>query len=356
MEPEIQYQNQTENTQNKKKGCRRIFLSFVIFLSILFLIGTIFLYKTSNTINKISSEKKSFIQNILSLIPGKTTFVSKLFNEEENINPFEGDRINYLLLGLRGAEDPNGGLLTDTIMVASINRKDNQLALISLPRDIYTEIPGTDKEYKINDAYAIGETKEWGKGGIELAKETVEKITGLKIHYAVSTNFDAFEDIINTLGGITVYVQKDFHESAQWEGKDVFIPKGYQTMDGQTALYYVRARYSTSDFDRARRQQDVLLSIKNKALNLGILANPVKINKLLDIIGNNIRMDMDMGELNQTIDIIQNINKDTIKRKVFDTSPNGLLYDSRNSEGSYILMPVGDNFDKIQEACKNIFN
>lgn len=342
------------NYKKSPKGCRRIFKGCLVVFAIFFLIGMFLLYKISNTINKVSAEENSFFHNILSLIPKSTSIINKIIPSKE-INPFEEERINFLILGIRGADDPNGGLLTDTIIVASIERSTNRLALISIPRDIYTDIPGVTKKYKINDAYAIGEQKEWGKGGLALAKETVEKITGLDIHFTISVNFEAFEELIDTLGGITVYVPRDFRETAQWGGQEFFVPQGYQTMDGKTALFYVRSRYSTSDFDRARRQQDVLLAIKNKALNLGILANPLKLNKILDIVGNNVRMDMNIGELNQSIGLITDVKSDDIIRKVFDTTEEGLLTETHTEEGMYILQPAGGNFDKIHETCKNIF-
>lgn len=355
MEYQTQYQPQNQIPQKKPSGCLCIFKGCLVIFAIFFLIGMFMLYKISNTINKVSAEENSFFHNILSLIPKSTSIINKIIPSKE-INPFEEDQINFLILGIRGADDPNGGLLTDTIMVASIERSTNRLALISIPRDIYTDIPGVAKKYKINDAYAIGERSDQDNGGLELAKETVEQISGLDIHFTMSVNFEAFQELINTLGGITVYVPRDFRETAQWEGQEFFMPKGYQTMDGETALLYVRARYSTSDFDRARRQQDVLLAIKNKALNLGILANPLKLNKILDIVGDNVRMDLNISELNQSIGLITNIQTDNIIRKVFDTTEAGLLTETHTEEGMYILLPAGNSFEKIHEMCRNIFN
>ncbi len=353
MEHENNQYNQEYN-KPKKKGCRRIFKGCLVIFAIFFLIALFMLYKISNTINKVSAEENSFFHNILSLIPKSTSIINKIIPGKE-INPFEEERINFLILGIRGADDPNGGLLTDTIIIASIERSTNRLALISIPRDIYTDIPEVTKKYKINDAYAIGEQSDQDNGGLVLATETIEKITGLNIHFTVSVNFEAFEKLIDTLGGITVYVPRDFRETSQWEGQEFFVPQGYQTMDGETALLYVRARYSTSDFDRARRQQDVLLAIKNKALNLGILANPLKLNKILDIVGDNVRMNMNIGELNQSIGIITDIKTDEIIRKVFDTTEAGLLTETHTEDGMYILQPAEGNFDKIKKACEDIF-
>ncbi|MEA2113640.1 MAG: LCP family protein, partial [Patescibacteria group bacterium] len=214
------------------------------------------------------------------------------------------NKINILLLGMRGIEEQGEGkLLSDTIILASIKKDTGQIALISLPRDLYARIWCLSKKKKINFAYA--------HGGFDCAKKTISLVTGLYIDYAVSVNFKALQETIDTLGGISIYRNESFEEDFQWakegweeneywfikeidgEEKWVFhIPEGASKLDGQTALYYARSRYSTDDFDRMRRQQQIILAIKEKFLSLGVLANPVKIYNLMDILGNNAQTDM----------------------------------------------------------------
>ncbi len=270
----------------------------------------------------------------------------------------ESDRINILLLGLRGEDNPNGGLLTDSIMVASIKKSTGQLALISLPRDLYIEIPGQNglKE-KINFAHALGYEKKGVAGGMYLSKIAVSRVTGLYISQVITINHEAFREIVDILGGIDIYLDKPFQEKTQF-AKEILIdlPVGQNHLDGTTALYFVRSRFSTSDFDRARRQQAVLLAIKDKALSLGFLGNPVKIFQVLESLGRNIKTDASFSDLGSLLGWAQDIQDPKVIHKVFDTTPEGLLYSSTSASGAYILLPIGDDFSKIQAACRQIFN
>ena len=104
---------------------------------------------------------------------------------EQPFQDKDPNRLNVLLLGLRGENDPHGGLLTDSIMLVSVEKKSGKIALISIPRDLYVKIPGTDTWEKINSAHAYGEEKKRGSGGILYSKAIVSDISGLYIDYAV---------------------------------------------------------------------------------------------------------------------------------------------------------------------------
>jgi len=246
-------------------------------------------------------------------------------------------------------------------MILSIKKSTGQTALISIPRDLYVKIPSYGKE-KINDAYALGEQKKRGGGGLTLSKEVVSNVTDLYINHTVSADFKAFQELVDTLGGITIWRDAPFVEDKQWwcdendeNCRPFKLPAGKNILNGEQALFYVRSRFSSSDFDRMRRQQQVLIAIKEKVLGLKILANPKKIFDILDVLKRNIKTDMDIIEIKELMDLSKRIDFKHTKRKVFDTSQNGLLYSS-NINGSYVLLPVGGNFDNIQEVCKNIFN
>jgi len=277
------------------------------------------------------------------------------------------DRINILLLGIRGTGEENtGDLLTDTVVLVSIKKSAGQLALISVPRDLYIPAPGLGKKEKINFAYAYG--------GLDFAKKVISYTTNVYIDHALVSNFNAFQEVIEALGGVNVYLEYPFEETFQWaqEGREenrywfkkeiggeekwVFhLPAGQNFLDGQTALYYVRSRFSTSDFDRMRRQQQVLMAVKDKALSLGVLANPFKIYELLDILGKNIKTDMNLKDIKNLINLVFESDTEHIRTKVFDTTPEGLLYQTF-IDGQYVLLPIGDDYNKIQEAVKKIFD
>ena len=358
----------TFQSKPKPRWRRFAFGFWILALIVVMLgIGGALAYKTSFTFSQISVKNSNAVTV-----------------EEEPTPQPDPDRVNVLVLGLRGEGDPNGGLLTDSLMVVSIKRSTGQVALLSIPRDLYVTMPGETYKEKINFAYALGYEKQGAAGGLLYSKIAVSRVTGLNITYAVSFDHMAFKEIVDALGGIDVTLDKPFVEDQQWiDGGDtgsssaffiqtdtattskgvvttqkwVFkIPAGTSHLDGNTALYYVRARYSSSDFDRARRQQQVLLAIKNKAMSLGVLANPIKISQLMDSLGKNVRMDAGAGDVINLLSLYPKLDTKNITHKVFDTTPAGLLYQSQSSSGAYILLPLGDNFDRIREACRNIFN
>jgi LCP family protein required for cell wall assembly len=337
--------------QKKSKKKRWIWFLIVLFLSSFF---SVFFLKTSFTISRVVGWS-----NAIQILPSS-----------DNLPPLpEKDllRINILLLGMRGLDEPGEGkLLSDAIILVSIKKDTGRIAIISIPRDLYLRLWCSQESKKINFAFA--------HGGLDCAKKTISYLTGLYIDYAVGVNFEALKETVDALGGIEIYLDKPFEEDFQWakEGleenenwfiKEIdgeerwvfYIPQGRNHLDGETALYYVRSRYSTNDFDRMQRQQQVLLAIKEKIFSLGFLSNPIKIYNLLDILGNNIRTDMGLKDMHTLIGLVDNLDTKNIKKKIFDTSPEGLLYQTFINE-EYVLLPVGDNFDKIQETCQNIFD
>ena len=267
-------------------------------------------------------------------------------------DPREQDRVDILLLGLRGEGDPNGGLLTDTMMVISVETEKEEVALISVPRDTYVEVPVVDQHTKINAAYALGEQVEGRGGGLVLSRLAVQEVLGINIDHVIAVDFQAFQDVIDLMDGITVNVARPLRETQQWGGLDFYVPAGSQEMDGETALYYVRARFSTSDFDRARRQQEVVLAVRDKALSLGFLSNPAKISGMLDILGRHVRTDISADDFRSLWSEVRPIAGNEPKRLVLDTTE--LLYAS-NINGAYVLLPTGDSFDTIQARARNIF-
>lgn len=334
------YENQYIEEKPRKSKFRRFFFAF--FLLVVLGVGVIALaFKTGFTFSQISIDNNG----------------GGFLPIEQPIKEKDPDRVNILLLGLRGEDDPHGGLLTDSIMLISLKKSTGQVALISIPRDLYVKMPGSDEQQKINYAHALGEEKKRGGGGIIYSKAIVSEVSGLYIDYAVSINHDAFKEIVDAVGGVDVYLDKPFIENKQFTDEIILeLPAGKNHLDGKTALFFVRSRYTTSDFDRMRRQQLVLVAVKDRVLSLGFLANPVKVFNLLSILGRNVRTDMGMGEMQGLISLASGIESSNIARKVFDTTSEGLLYSNHADNGAYILLPVGGNYDKMREACKSIFN
>lgn len=328
---------------------RKKIILFILVILVVIILGAFF-YKTGFTFSKIIVIKNIAWEKILGKSPSS-----------EYTPPKDKDRINILLLGIGGEEHQEGGLLTDSIMIVSLKKSTGKVAMISIPRDLYLQLPGEDKYEKVNAAYVLGEEKY--KNGLDYSKKTIGYITGLYIDYAAAVDFEAFKSVVDALGGVTIHLDQRFIEDKQWwcdekwqNCKPFIVEAGNQTLSGDNALFYVRSRFSSSDFDRARRQQQIMLAIKDKVFSLGILTKPLVINQLLNAVAKNVKMDIMPWEIPNLINLAQKANKDTIVRKVFDISENGLLYQTFNKDGVFILLPLGDNFDKMRDACQKIFN
>jgi len=274
----------------------------------------------------------------------------------------EGDgRINILLLGLGGASHP-GGTLTDTIMVASIDPQNKKIAFLSIPRDLYVPIEGYGSA-KLNYAHAYGETNaEKTGGGPEVTKKTISTVLDLPIHYYVRVDFDGFTKLVDSLGGITVDVQKaindPYYPAPNMQDYQPFsIKAGTQNLDGKTALKFARSRETTSDFDRAGRQQQVIVAAKDKALSLNILTNPKKLVEMLQIVGDHVRTDMQMWEIEKLVTLIKDVDQSSIVMKVLDNSADGPLTSTNMSGGYYLVPKAGtSNFKQIQRIAHEIFS
>jgi LCP family protein required for cell wall assembly len=322
-----------------------IILAIII---IILLVPAFYILKTSAAFSKIITIKNIAWEKIFGKIPSS-----------EYTPPKDPDRINALLLGIKGEGDPDGGWLADGIMIASLQKSTGKVALISMPRDLYLQLPGEVSYEKINTAYVIGSKKY--ENGLDYAKKTVAYVTGLHIDNAIVINFQAVKDIIELLGGVKIYLNQPFIEDKQWgcdkNGNNCIafnLSAGEHVLNGDSALLYVRSRYSSTDFDRARRQQQVLLAIKDKALSLGVLADPLKISGIIDVLSKNVRTDVSPWQIPEIIKLANKVRGDTIIKKVFESSPEGLLYETKIN-GIYVLLPTQGNFDKIREACQNIF-
>lgn len=265
----------------------------------------------------------------------------------------EPERLDILVLGIRGIGQEFGGLLTDTVLLLSVDTKNGKAAMISIPRDLWVTLP-YNGSVKINELYALGFDKGGEKLALSLTKTVVSQITGVYVDGAVRVDFAGFEKLIDAVGGIDIYLKEPFTEIAQWEGTGGFhLPAGWNHLNGKQALFYVRSRFASSDFDRARRQQELLLALKDKVTSLGILSNPLTIYRILDIIGNHVKTDADI-DVSEGIKLANTVDYASVKRLVLTTQ--NYLYHATAANGAYILLPKGENFDAIQQAIKNIFS
>jgi len=280
----------------------------------------------------------------------------------------QNDRINILLLG-QGGPGHDGPYLTDTIMLASLNTKTKQVAFTSIPRDLLVNIPGTGYR-KVNNANSIGETKQKGLGPA-FATNVLQKTFDIEIPYYVLVDFKAFEEIIDSIGGVDITVDRAFTDAEYpINGKENALPvssrykvlkftPGPQHMDGQTALEFIRSRHGNngegSDFARSKRQQKVMVALKEKILSAGTLLNPIKMNEILNSLENHITTNLQFSDMVAFLKLSREFDTQNLLSLTLDNSPNGFLKEGYGPDGAYILQPKAGTFDSINKAIENIF-
>lgn len=354
----ITYPNESKNTeQNKKSGKSFKKKILLIMLAIVLITAAWYIARANQTLEKISIQEGTFLEKVLRLLPIDNSFILSLpietsvFEEPDTIEK----RVNFLILGMRGKDDPNGGLLTDSIIILSIRPYDSKVSMTSIPRDLFVFMPEKNESHKLNEAYEIGEKRSPGKG-LGYVKSIISDIAGVPIHYATIINFQGYKDLVDSMGGIELNLEKPFVEAVPFEEGSISLPAGKQTINGKTALLYVRARMSSSDFDRSRRQAEVIKALQTKMFKTGIILNPYRLDKILSAVENNLKTDMNINEIELTIKMLTKLKDPQIKTKVVDNGPEKVLYSTFNNAGAFILLPTGGNYDKIHEIVRNAFN
>ncbi len=307
----------------------------------------VFSYEIFSTGQKIFSSKEG-----TSIV---RQFGEMIFAPAEKLKGEDGDRINVLILGI-GGEGHSGGQLTDTIIITSIKPKEKEAAILSIPRDLYVQVPGTNINSKINAVKEFGDRR--GGNGIELIKQVVNEITGLDIHYFVQLDFKGFVKIIDDLGGIDIYLENDINDPKYPDfnhGYDPFyISKGWHHLDGATALKVARSRHSKmGDFDRIRRQQAIIKAVKQKVFEKYSQFDIIAFKNILFSLSDNLRTDIQLKEIPRFYKIAKEIKNHKITAEVVDTR----RYLSRAYLGKgYTLLPKGGSYEKIRELSASIFD
>ncbi|OGJ43185.1 hypothetical protein A2974_03765 [Candidatus Peregrinibacteria bacterium RIFCSPLOWO2_01_FULL_48_20] len=276
------------------------------------------------------------------------------------------EHTNILLIGV-GGEGHDGENLTDTMIVASLNHNDNLVSMISIPRDLYVENEMVGWGTRLNSIYEyiLDDTDDPALAMDELKTE-IEDILDVDIHYYAKIDFQGFEEVVDALGGVTVDVDQTIIDDAYpaAAGSDYlfdpfYLQAGTQELDGETALKYVRSRHNTSDFDRAARQQQMLEALKNKALSMGVLANPAKIKDVYWAISRNFETDMSLTEIVSLVEFAEKLTGDSVLSAVLNEEANkmgGFLYTPPREEGDpYVLVPYTESFIELQLFAQLFF-
>jgi polyisoprenyl-teichoic acid--peptidoglycan teichoic acid transferase len=262
------------------------------------------------------------------------------------------DRVTILVMGIdRRAGEEERGYLTDTMMLVTIDPVARSAAMLSIPRDLWVEIPngfGTDT---INTANRSGDWHNFPGGGPALAVKTVQYNLGVTVNYYVRLDFTAFITLIDTLGGVDVYNEEEIDDPYYPDGSygydPFFLPAGQHTLDGYNALRYARTRHGATDIDRARRQQQVILAAREKVMSLGMLPTLIlRAPYLYQTLSDSIWTDLSLEQMVSLALLAQDIPRENIRSAVIDYR---YVLDYTTPEGRQVLVPLRDKIRVLRD-------
>ncbi|ENH98085.1 transcriptional regulator [Gracilibacillus halophilus YIM-C55.5] len=265
----------------KKKRKRKIILfSILVPLLLLVAVTSVYAYDLFTTAQKVADD--SYEDD------GREK--SELRAQE--VDPGK-DHVSILFVGIDNSEhrDNEGNALSDALILATLNKNDNSIKMLSIPRDSYVQIPEVGYQDKITHAHAFG--------GVNATIESVETMMDVPVDYYVRLNFNAFVDAINALGGITAEVPYEFSESNSDDEKNsIHLYPGEQELNGEEALALARTRKLDNDIERGKRQQDILQAIIQKGTSVNGL---LKLDEMLEAVGDNMTTNMTFDEMKSLV-------------------------------------------------------
>jgi LCP family protein required for cell wall assembly len=253
---------------------------------------------------------------------------------------------NILILGIDRRPDEGNVTRSDTILLLHADAGDSRMALLSIPRDLWVTIPGWGEE-RINAAHLYGELEEPGSGPDWVA-ETVNYNFGVPVHHVMRLDFDAFREVIDAAGGIEVDVPypiiDDAYPTPDYGTMRIEIPAGRQHMDGETALRYARSRHNSSDFERAARQQQILVALANKMTQLSSLFRASRVYKALQ---NAVESDLSTRDLFRLALAWRRAGEGSLEQIVIDET---LTTPFLTPQGAAVLLPQWEHINPLIKA------
>lgn len=263
-------------------------------------------------------------------------------------------RVNILVLGIDQREGEDGPFHSDTIMAVSVDPARKAVGILSIPRDLYVTIPGFTQD-RINNANFIGDSNAYPGGGPALAAETVRQQIGIDIDYYVRINFEVFTAVVSAIApnGVEVCPQEEIDDAHYPDGSYGFLhihfPAGCQTLQAEQLLQYARTRHGNSDIDRAVRQQEVILALRDEVLTAGGITNLIaQIPTLYSELSGAYQTDLDLTQL---------MSLATLATQIEDVQTGQISYlhatDCMTARGEQVLCP---NHSAIQTIIDQTFN
>jgi LCP family protein required for cell wall assembly len=288
-------------------------------------------------------------------------------------------RVNILLAG-NSADDPGheGANLTDSIMLLSINTQERKGYVMSIPRDLYVDIPNNGYA-KINEVYQDGlnATKDMPgqeNGGMELLKQVVSNELGIDVHYSALINYTALQQAVDAVDGIAITVDSTDERGLFDPSPDlgdqykplVDLPNGPVHLDGRQALNLARARghgdgaygYDAGDFVRTQHQRQILIGLRDRAMSAGTLSNPFKLGQLVDSFGDNVETDLELGEFRRLYVLTKPIPSGQLVSAGLNggNDADSLLKPYTTEKGQYTLIPRAgrDDYSEIRAYMQEL--
>ncbi len=270
---------------------------------------------------------------------------------DETLELWNGsDRVTILFMGLdyRDWLSGDGPPRTDTMMLVTVDPITRTAGMLSIPRDLWVEIPGYPQHNRINTAYFLGESERLPGGGPGLAMKTVENLIGVPVQYYAVVDFSVFERVIDEIGGIDVLAKERIKISPIGEMSKWLEAKAYH-LNGAEALAYARARKTEGgDFDRAQRQQQVVMAIRDRVTGFDMIPMLIaKAPKLYQEISGGIRTNLSLEDMISLGMLALDIDMGNIKRGVI--APPEMVLLETLPDGAQVLKPVPDKIRLLRD-------
>jgi len=261
------------------------------------------------------------------------------------------ERVNIMVMGIDQREHEQGPWRTDTMLVLTLDPVTMSGGMLSLPRDLWVPIPGYE-EGRINTAHYLGELDDYPGGGPALAVKTVQYNLGVPIHHYARVNFTAFEQLVDLIGGIDVYVEEEIADPIypdEAHGYDpLYISAGWQHFNGEMALKYARTRHTAGgDFDRARRQQQVVLAVFEQATRPDLLPQLApRAPELWNALQDSVATDLTLEEVIALAQLASEVDSEDIRYGVIDEHYTQFW---TTPDGQQVLIPLRDQMRELRD-------
>jgi LCP family protein required for cell wall assembly len=278
-------------------------------------------------------------------------------NGEPEYQPYDDPRrVSVLLLGIDQREGEVGPFVTDTLILFSIDPIGKTGAILSIPRDLWVELPGIGQWGRINGANIVGDEISYpGGGGPAYAIKVVEQVLGLNtIDYFVVINFEVFTTLIDAIGPIEVCpsepIDDDLYPDGSYGYISIHFDAGCQELEADRLLQYARTRHADSDIGRSTRQQEVILAVREKVLSTGGVFDLIPEGaRLWQSLRDNVRTNMSFEDMVQLALKAEEIEENNIRRAQISFSEVEL---GLTAEGDEVLVPIGTD---IQLLMRDLF-